>query len=138
MLLALGQLNWLAVLAATIAHFVLAGLWFGALVAKPYAASLGIADRPAARPGALMLGGPLLCSAVMIASSALLLRALGVSTLAGALGLGASVAIGYVVPMTITIAINPLFPHPLRYALVNAPLFVLGQLLACAILFLLS
>jgi hypothetical protein len=36
--------------------------------------------------------------------------------------------------MTLNIAINPLFPRPFHYAAINAPFFVLGSLLASAIL----
>lgn len=131
---ALSHVNWLAVLAASVAQFVLGGIWFMVLVGKPYAAALGIEGRPPQKPGALFLVGPFLCGAVIIATTAALLRALGITTYGDALALGAVVALGYLVPMTVTIAINPLFPRPLYYALVNAPFFVVGSLMACAIL----
>ena len=35
-------MNWLAVLVASIAHFVLGGIWFAGLVGEHYAAALGI------------------------------------------------------------------------------------------------
>lgn len=47
---AISQINWLAVLAATVAHFFLGGIWFGLLFAKPYARPLGIEDRPPRSP----------------------------------------------------------------------------------------
>ena len=74
---ALSHLNWLAVLAASVAHMVLGGIWFAALFKTPYAVALGIADRPQQTPGALFLVGPFVCSAVNIATSALFIRALG-------------------------------------------------------------
>lgn len=131
---AVSHVNWLAVLAASVAHFVLAGVWFGALFARPYAVALGIADRPPQRPAPLFLIGPFACGVVTIATTAVLLRALQIETYGAALSLGALVGVGYLAAMTLTIAINPLFPHPFRYALVNAPLFVIGSLLACVIL----
>lgn len=128
------QLNWLAVLAAAIATFVLGGIWFGALMGKQYAVALGIADRPAQKPGALFLIGPFLCSGVTIITSAVILRLLGISSYAPALGLGTLIGVGYLVPMTLNIAINPLFPHPFHYTLLNAPYFIASSVLACAIL----
>lgn len=135
---ALSHVNWLAVLAASVAHFILGAVWFVGLVGKRYAAVLGIADRPQQKPGPLTLAGPFACSAVTIATSAILLRALGIATYGDALVLGALVGIGYLVPMTVNIAINPLFPRPFSYALLNAPFFVIGSVTACAILVALS
>lgn len=128
------QINWLAVLAATIAQFVLGGVWFGGLFAKAYARTLGIADRPPSRPAPILLVGPLVCGAVTIATTAVLLRALAIEGLGEALTLGTIVGVGYLGAMTVNIAVNPLFPHPLRYAALNAPMFLIGSLMSAAIL----
>ena len=134
MIATFSQINWLAVLAATIAHFVLGGAWFAALFARPYARALGIADRPAQTPGPIFMVGPLLCGALTIVTTAFLLRALGIADYGHALALGAIVGIGYLGAMTVNIAINPLFPRPLFYALINVPMFVIGSLMSCVIL----
>ena len=134
MMNAVFQVNWLAVLIASAAHFVLGGLWFAALFGKQYAAALGIADRLAQRPTPLFLVGPLVCGAITIATTAVLLRALGITGYGDGLALGAIVGIGYLGAMTLNIAINPLFPRPFAYALINAPMFLVGSLLACLIL----
>lgn len=128
------NLNWLAILAATGAHFVLGGVWYLVLFGKAYAAALGVDDRPQQPPGALFIVGPLLCSAVTITTTAMLLRGLHITTYGDALALGAIVGVGYLGAMTVNIAINPLFPHPFRYALINAPMFLVGSLLSCAML----
>lgn len=135
---ALSQVNWLGVLAAGVAQFVLGGIWFGAVVAGPYRVAMGIADRPADKPGALLLIGPFLCSLVIITTTAVLLRALGITGYGDALLLGTWVGLGYLLPMTLTIAINPLFPRPFAYTALNAPFFVIGSLMSCAILVALS
>ena len=132
------EIRWLAVLAATIAHFMLGGIWFTTLFGKQYARALGIADRPPQKPGVAFIVGPLVCGAVTIITSAFLLRALRVSNYRDALTLGAIVGVGYLGAMTVNIAINPLFPRPFRYALVNAPMFLIGSLISCAILTALS
>lgn len=128
------HVNWLAVLVASLAHFGLAGAWFAGLMARPYVYALGIADRPAQKQGSLFLVGPLLCSALTISTSAVLLLALGITSYGRALELGAVVGIGYLAAMTVNIAINPLFPRPFLYAAINAPFFVMGSLASCAIL----
>ncbi len=131
---ALSHVNWLAVLAASVAHFVLGGIWFAALFGKQYFAALGIADRPPQKPGVIFIIGPFVCGAVTIAMTAILLHALGVTTYGDALTLGLLVGVGYLSAMTLNIAINPLFPRPFAYALINAPMFVIGSLMASAIL----
>lgn len=131
---AISQVNWLAVLAATLAHFVLGGIWFVALFGKQYAHALGIADRPPQKPGPLFLIGPLVCSGLTIATTAILMRMLHITRLTDALELGLLVGVGYLGAMTVNIAINPLFRHPIRYALVNVPMFLIGSLLAVTIL----
>lgn len=46
-------------------------------------------------------------------------------------GLGLAVGLGFLVPMAFPIAINPLFPRPILYGLLNAPYFLVAKLLAC-------
>ena len=45
--------------------------------------------------------------------------------------LGLIVGLGFLMPMTFNIAINPLFPRPLQYGLLNAPYFVVSNVVAC-------
>lgn len=131
---ALFQLDGLALLAASVAHFFLGGVWFAVLFARPYAAALGLAGGPSAKPRLRFLAGPFFCSAANIATTAVLVKALGVVDIVGALTLGLLVALGYLVPMTVNIAINPLFPRPFLYSLVSAPMFLIGSLLSSVIL----
>ncbi len=134
MMSAVMQVNWLAVLGASVAHFMLGGVWFLVLFGQYYATVLGIADRPPQRPAPRFLIGPFLCSAANIATTAVLLRALGITRYGDALALGLLVGVGYLAAMTLNIAINPLFPRPFSYALLNAPMFLLGSLLSCTLL----
>lgn len=45
--------------------------------------------------------------------------------------LGLAVGLGFLVPMTFPIAINPRFLRPILYGLLNAPHFLGAKLLAC-------
>lgn len=128
------SVNWRAVLAATVAHFVLGAAWYMGLVGKRYGAALGRSDLGDAKPTPLAIGGPLLCSAAVISSSAVLLRALAVTETIDGAFFGMFVGLGYLTPMVMNIAINPNFPRPFYYTALNAPFFVLGSVVAAVIL----
>lgn len=134
MLEGLSHVSVLAVIAASAAQFVLGGVWYTVLFGKAYAAALGIADRPPQKPSPLMIGGPFVCSLFTITTTAALLRALAVTTFPEAVMVGAVVGVGYLAPMTMNIAINPLFPRPFRYALINAPMFIGGSVIASVVI----
>jgi hypothetical protein len=130
----LAEINWLAVLVAFVAWAVIGGVYFGALIAKPYAVALGRQNEPAAKPPAITFAGPMITGFVMVVTTAVLSRALGIDALGDAIAFGLIVGIGYLAAMTVTIAINPNFPRPLFYAALNAPGFVLSGVVASVIL----
>ena len=138
MLAFVSEVHWLGVLAAAVAHFMLGGAWFMGLVPKHYQAALGRNDPPDAKPSPLVILGPALCSLVIIATTAMLLKALEIESYGDAIAFGVLVALGYLAPMVMVIAINPNFPRPFYYAAINAPYFVLGSILSCVILTALS
>jgi hypothetical protein len=133
----LASIDWIAVLLATLALAVLGGVYFGAVIPKLYAVALGREGQPPAA-GPLTYAGPMVCSAVMAATTALLMATLDVDSMGDALAFGAIVGLGYLTPMTFTIAINPNFPRPLLYGLINAPYFVVSGLVTAAIVQLLT
>lgn len=128
------QLNALALLAASVAQFLLGGAWFAGLFARPYAVALGLAGQAPAKPGLRFILGPFLCGVVNIVTTAVLMKGLRIDDMGGALTLGLLVGLGYLVPMTVNIAINPLFPRPFLYSVVSAPMFLVGSLLSSVIL----
>ena len=130
----LAELNWLAVLVAFVAWAVIGGVYFGALIAKPYAVALGRQNEPASQPPVITFVGPVITGLVMVLTSAVLIRALGIDSLGDAIGFGLIVGIGYLAAMTVTIAINPNFPRPLYYAALNAPGFVISSVVVSVIL----
>lgn len=130
----LTEINWLAVLASTIVFVVLGGVYFTVVIAKPYRVALGNETTELPKPGPIFIVGPMIASLVVVITSAVLLRALGVETLADGIAFGLIVGIGYLVAQTMTIAINPNFPRPLLYTLINAPYFIVCTLAASIIL----
>lgn len=119
-------------LVATVVVTVLAGAYFTAVVPRPYARAVGRAPDAPAPSGPLPIVGPLVCTVVIVLTSALLMSALQIETLGPALAFGAIVGTGYLVAMTFQIAINPVFARPLYYGLVNAPFFLVASLLTSA------
>ena len=129
------QINWLAVLAATAATFLLGGAWFMGLFKSQYASALGRSDLGEQKPSPIFILGPLVCGAVVNLTDALLLRVVNVSTYGEALWFGAITGIGYLVAQTVNIAINPNIPRPFFYSAISGSNFLVGNLLACVILF---
>ena len=130
----LTEINWLAVVASTLVFAILGGVYFSVVIAKPYVKALGNENRELGKPGPLLYVGPLVSSFVIVVTSAVLLRALAVETLADGIAFGLIVGIGYLVAQTFTIAINPNFPRPIFYTLINAPYFIVCALVASVIL----
>lgn len=130
----LTELNWLAVLVSVVAWTVIGGVYFGAVIAKPYAVALGRQDEPKSKPPAITFIGPMVTGIVMVVTTAVLVRALGIDILGDAIAFGLLVGVGYLAAMTVTIAINPNFPRPLLYAAINAPGFVLSSVVVSVIL----
>jgi hypothetical protein len=134
MLTHLTEINWLAVLAATVVFAVLGGVYFTVVVRKPYAIALGNEGRELPKPGPIFIFGPLISSLFVVITSALLLRALDITAVGDGIVFGLVVAIGYLVAQTLIIAINPNFPKPLLYTVINAPYFIVCTVAASIIL----
>lgn len=137
MLAAFAEIHWIAVVAGTMVFAVLGGLYFMALVPKQYLYVTGRENLPKEQQevsGAIFVVGPLLCSLIVVMADAYLLAALGIGSVADAAVLGLIVGLGLLVPMTFNIAINPLFPRPIQYGLLNAPYFLVANLIACMLM----
>ncbi|CAL9462335.1 DUF1761 domain-containing protein [Streptomyces sp. enrichment culture] len=126
----LADINWLAVLIAAVASFLIAGAWFGAVIAKPYAVALGREGAPAPASTPVSTFGPLVCILVTLLTSAVLVEALDITGTGDAIVFGLLVGVGYLSAMTFQIAINPNFPRPLYYGVLNAPYFVITGVLS--------
>lgn len=135
---AFAQISLWGVLAASAFGFVFGGVYFGALVPKYYAIALGRETLPAARPDMLTILGLFVCNIVMIVTTAAIMRMIGIISLTDALSLGLLIGVGYLLAMCMTIAINPNFPRPFYYTMVNAPYFLVSSLVTSALLLLLQ
>lgn len=134
MIQAINDIHWLAVLAAIVPSFILGGVWFGAIVSKLYAIALGREALPVQKPTMPIILGPVACNVFVIVTSAILLRMLNIESIEGAVAFGALVGIGYILSTCMNIAINPNFPRPFLYTLINAPYFIASSLMTSVIL----
>jgi hypothetical protein len=130
----LADINWLALVITVVASFLIAGVWFALVIAKPYAAALGREGTPAPAQTPVTMLGPLLCILATVLTSAVLIEALDVTSTGDAIAFGLIVGTGYLTAMTFQIAINPNFPRPLYYGALNAPYFVVTSVLSSVVL----
>ncbi|MEV6347577.1 DUF1761 domain-containing protein [Actinoplanes sp. NPDC051851] len=130
----MNDVNWLGIPVALIAVTLLGGVWFAVLFPRAYNVSLGHAPDATRKPTPLFLAGPPATSLVITLTSAVLLAALKIDTYGPALLFGLLTGVGYLSANTLTIAINPNFPHPLRYATISAGYNILSAVLISLIL----
>ena len=130
----LSNINWIAVLSAFSAYFILGALWFTLFFKKQYAISLGKENQLPEKPAPIFIIGPAVCSLIITITSALLMQALGINTYSNAIEFALIVGVGYLVANTVNIAINPNMPHPIHYGIISGLYHLVGILLACTIL----
>lgn len=125
------QVNWLAVLAAALASFLLGGLWYSALFAKAWQALVGMDDAKM-RGGnkALIFGGAFVLAFVAAAVFAMFLGPKASLPFGAAAGFGAGLCW-----VTASFGINDLFERrPLKLFLINGGYHTLNFTLIGAIL----
>jgi Protein of unknown function (DUF1761) len=130
----ISEINWLAVVLATLASFMLGGLWFTALFGKVYAVALGREKAPKEKPAPIFIAGPFVCGLVTTIASAILVYALNIESIGDALVFGAIVGLGFLASTTVNTAINPNMPHPLFYGVISGSYFFLAGVIISVIL----
>ena len=131
---AITEISWIGVSLVTVVNFIFGGFYFGVAIAKMYASAMGRETEPKQKPSVLMIVGPAVCGLFITLTSALLIKMLNIQTVSDTLVFGVTVGIGYLIPMTMTVAINPNFPRPFFYAAINAPYFLVSSLVTSVIL----
>src|SRR5262245_37121531 len=115
----LSDLNWIAIVAAAVASFVVGGLWFTVVCGRAYAFALGKPYDAKAKPALIFLVGSFVCGSVTTIATAILVKTLKIESLVDALALGAIVGFGYLASTSVNTAINPNMPRPLFYGLIS-------------------
>ena len=133
----LGELNWLAVIVAALAYFVLGALWYAPpVMGKTWMAAGGM-ETPAddQRPGAGIYVVPLVGSVLSAVALGMLAEATGTDTVGEGFVLGVVVAIGFalaIAPVTATFESNK--PKPMVWGAINAGYHALGLIVAALII----
>lgn len=130
----LANLNWIGVLLAFVAYFLLGALWFTVFFSKAYKISLGRANETLQNKAPIFIVGPALCTLVITLASAVLIYALNLESMGEAVSFALLVGVGYLVANTVNIAINPNIPRPIFYGAISGAYHLLGILIASCIL----
>ena len=126
------EMNWIAVVLATLALAMLGGIWFTVIFGKAYALALGKEGAPKEKPAPIFIVGPFVCGLVTTVSIAILIYALGIESIDDAIIFGGIVGIG-LLATTVNTAINPNIPRPLLYGLISGSYFLLSGLMVSVI-----
>lgn len=128
----------LAMVIAALAYFMLGAAWFTPLFGKAYDRALDTHRSKDQKWPAIYYVGPLVSACAATVATAILLRALHVQTLGGAIELGLVTGVGYAASISVNNAINPKTPRPLLYGLVTGSYHLAGITLVASILFLME
>lgn len=133
MIAQLANLNWVSVLLAFSAYFMLGYIWYTLLFPKQYKISLGRSNEALPNKPIFIIG-PAICTAAYVIASAALIHALQIQSFGAAAELSLVVGIGFLVANTVNIAINPNFPRPLHYSIITGAYHLTGILIANTII----
>jgi uncharacterized membrane protein len=131
----ISSINWVSVLIAFFAYFILGALWFTLFFKKPYLISLGKENEPQQKPALIFIIGPAICSLVITIATAILMHAININSYQSAIEFALIVGIGYLVANTVNIAINPNIPKPLFYGLISGAYHLVGITIVCVVLY---
>lgn len=129
----LSQINWVGVLAATVVSQIIGALWFTAVFGMVYAKALGREGQPVAM-APIFIVGPLVCNFITVVAAAIVMRALGITTLSDALVFGLIAGFGFLATTTVNTGINPNMPRPLLYGLVSGSYFLVAGVVISLVL----
>jgi hypothetical protein len=133
MMTQLANLNWISVLIAFVAYFMLGALWFTLFFSKLYKISLG-KEGETLPPKPIFIVGPALCTLVITITSAIVIYALNISSFGAGLEFAALVGFGFLVANTVNIAINPNIPRPILYGVISGSYHLVGISMASSII----
>jgi hypothetical protein len=132
---ALAAVNWLAVVAATVALYVLGGLWYSpALFGPRWRAGIGFTPTPGWKPGALLYLAPLAGCFVVTVATALLVTIADAHSATDGVLLGLIVGLGYGAAVAGVDATAPSHPRPASVALIVGAYWTVGLTIVAVIL----
>ena len=135
MLEAFAAINWLAVAAATLALYVLGGLWYSpALFGPSWRAGVGFVPPNGWKPGKLLYLAPLAGCFVVTLATALLVTIADAHSATDGVALGIIVGLGYGAAVAGVDATAPSHPRPGTLALIVGAYWTVGLTMVAVIL----
>jgi hypothetical protein len=132
---ALAAINWLAVVAATLALYVLGGLWYSpALFGPSWRAGVGFVPPGEWKPGKLLYLAPLAGCVVVTVATALLVTIADAHSATDGVALGLIVGLGYGAAVAGVDATAPSHPRPGTLAFIVGTYWTLGLTMVAVIL----
>jgi hypothetical protein len=123
----LGDLNWLAVLVATLAYFLLGAVWYAqAFLGKAWQRSSGITVPEGQRPGAAFYIIPLITCFLAVVATAMIAASTGSSTAGDAIVLGLVAGVGYAASLSLLGSAFGNYPEPGTYFAITAGYHLVG------------
>ena len=132
----LGDLNWLAVVVATLVYFALGALWYSpALFGNTWGKAAGMDMENTQSPGPAIYLAPLVTCFVSVLATGLLVVATGSDSVGNGICLGLVIGIGYVLTLFATTAtFETSKPQPWVWMIITASYHFLGLVIAAVIL----
>ena len=133
----LGDLNWLAVVVAALAYFVLGAIWYAPPVfGKSWSSAGGFAPPAEGQgPGPAVFVGPLVGNLIASVATGMLTIATGSATVSDGIVLGLVIGIGYAFTLLgITAIFESNKPAPLTWFLITATYHLVGLVIVAVIL----
>lgn len=133
---ALGDLNWLAVIVAGLAYFVLGAIWYAPpLLGRPWMAAGGIQIPEGQRPSPTIYLAPLVAHIVAAIALGMLAQSTGTDTVGEGIALGLVVGVGFAVTVTlVTATFETNKPKPFVWGGINAAYHLVGLSIASVIM----
>ena len=130
----LGELNWLAVIVATVVYFALGALWYAPPVfGNAWMRAAGTVMQEGQRPGPAIYVTPLIAYFIAVIATAMLAQATGSDTFGEGVVLGLIVGVGYAVAGTAVEATFGNRPQNSVWFLITASYNLVGLLIAAVI-----
>jgi Protein of unknown function (DUF1761) len=132
---ALSGISWPAVGAATIAYFVLGGLWFSpSVLGRAWEHAVGVGPSTPSTRGALYFVAPLVGCFTASVATAIVIRAAGASAPTDAVSLGLVLGLGYGSTVSFVNAVAPNTPAPLTLGAITGFYHACGITMAAAMI----
>jgi hypothetical protein len=131
---ALGELNWLAVIVATVVYFALGAVWYAPpLFGNAWMKAAGIVIPEGQRPSPAIYFTPLVAYFVAVITTAMLAEATGSESFAAGIVLGLVVGVGYAVVGTAVEATFGNRPQNGVWFLITASYNLIGLVISAVI-----